>query len=139
MKTQIESILKNLIDATQEGNLTWAESWLNASSRDYKRRMVAQGEDGTIFHTTIEFRLTGDCWKIQDNGVFVENPALPDGAYLISQYQSDLVVLLRNLIMSRFCPDMNPTVETVEELLEGISRGICKSTHRGNKLKDLGI
>lgn len=139
MKTQIESIIINLIDATEEGNLTWTESSWNASTRDYKRRMVAQGEDGTIFHTTIEFRLAGDSWKIQDNGVFIENPDLPDGTYLISKYQTDLVVLLRNLIMSRFCPDLNPTVETVEKLLEGISKGICKSTHRGNKLKDLGI
>lgn len=139
MKSQIESILKNLIDSTKNGSLQWTEHDPNSKARGYKRKMVSRGSDDTVFHTTIEYRLVGESWQLQDNGFFIENPDLPDGCYLISKYQNPMVCELRDCVISHFCKDLNPTIETIEELLEGISKGISISTFRENKLNDLGI
>ena len=139
MKSQIESILKNLIDSTRNGSLQWKENDPKAKARGYKRKMVAKGSDDTVFHTTIEYRLIGENWQLQDNGFFIENPDLPDGCYLISKYQNPMVCELRDCVISHFCKDLNPTIETIEDLLEGISKGISISTFRENKLNDLGI
>ena len=139
MKAQIESILKNLIGSTKNGSLQWKEHDPNSKSRGYKRKMVAKGSDDTIFHTCIEYRLVGETWQLQENGFFIENPDLPDGCYLISKYINPMVNELRDCVISHFCKDLNPTIETIEELLEGISKGISISTFRENKLNDLGI
>lgn len=139
MKSQIESILKNLIDSTKNGSLQWKEHDPNSKARGYKRKMVAKGSDDTVFHTLIEHRLVGEKWVLQCNILFIENSDLPDGMYLISEYNNPDLKSLRDCIIENYCKDMNPTIETVEELLEGISKGISISTFRDNKLKDLGI
>ena len=139
MKSQIESILKNLIESTKNGSLQWKEHDPNSKARGYKRKMVAKGSDETVFHTSIEYRLVGENWQLQENCLFIDNPDLPEGCYLISNYMNPMVNELRDCVMSHFCRDLNPTIETIEELLEGISKGISISTFRENKLNDLGI
>lgn len=139
MKSQIDSIMRNLIDSTNNGSLAWKEQDPAAKSRGYKRKMFSKGADDTSFSMLIEYRLSGERWTLQSNYLFLENPDLPDGMYLISNHANPRVDELRDLIIEHFCKDLNPTIETVEALLEGISKGISISTLRDNKLKDLGI
>ena len=139
MKEQVIEIIDTLIGATSNGTILWKERDPNSNSRKYKRVMFANGSDGTKFEMNIEYVLSGDIWNLEENGIWIENSNLPEGRYNIGAYKYKEVLLLRDLIMEKFCTDMDPKIKDVEDALSDICKGISISTFRDNKLKDLGI
>jgi len=139
MKEQLNDIVNTLISATKNGSLVWTENNPNLKTRTYKRKMVTKGSDGTAFEMNIEYTLSDDKWRLEENSVWIENATLPTGRYSISSYKYKEVLLLRDLIIEKFCGDLDPKIEVVEDILTDICKGISISTLRDNKLNDLGI
>jgi len=139
MKEQLNDIVSTLISATKNGSLVWTEENPNSKTRTYKRKMATKGSDGTSFEMNIEYTLSDDKWKLEENSLWIENATLPNGRYSIATYKNKDVIVLRDLIIDNFCSDLNPKIEVVEDILSDICKGISISTLRDNKLKDLGI
>lgn len=139
MKEQLTEIVDTLIVATKNGSLHWKEKDPNSKYRSYKRVMYANGSDNTTFEMHIEYALSGEAWKLEENSIWISNANLPEGRYSISSYKYKEVLLLRDLIMEKFCADLNPKIKDVEDTLSDICKGISISTLRDNKLRDLGI
>jgi len=139
MKEQVMEIIDTLIAATKNGSIHWKEKDPNSKSRSYKRLMVSNGSDNTKFEVYIEYILSNDIWKLEENGIWIDNANLPEGRYCISAYKYKEVLLLRDLIIENFCTDLNPKIKDVEDTLSDICKGISVSTLRDNKLKELGI
>ena len=139
MKEQLTEIVDTLIGATSNGSIQWMEKDPNSKYRSYKRVMFANGSDNTIFEMHIEYALSGEVWKLEENSIWISNDNLPEGRYSISSYKYKEVLLLRDLIIEKFCADLNPKIQDVEDTLSDICKGISISTLRDNKLKDLGI
>lgn len=139
MKEQIIEIIDTLIGATSNGTILWKERDPNSNSRKYKRVMSANGSDNTTFEMNIEYVLYGEEWKLEENSIWISNTNLPEGRYNIGSYKYKEVLLLRDLIMEKFCTDLSPKIKDVEDTLSDICKGISISTLRNNKLKDLGI
>jgi hypothetical protein len=139
MKDKLKEIVETLISSTENGSIQWKEKDPNSKTRAYKRIMFANGSDDTVFEINIEYTLSQDKWKLEENSVWVNNPILPNGRHLISSYNNKGVSILRDLIIKKFCSDLNPKIEDVEDILSDICKNISISTLRDNKLKDLGI
>ena len=139
MKEQLNEIVETLISATKNGSISWNEKEPNSKTRGYKRRMVANGSDNSSFEINIEYTLTDDKWRLEENSMWVVNPILPDGRHMISTYANKNITILRDLIIEEFCKDLNPSIKVVEDILTDICKNISISTLRDNKLKDLGI
>lgn len=139
MKEQLTEIVDTLIGATSNGSIQWMEKDPNSKYRSYKRVMFANGSDNTTFEMHIEYVLSGEVWKLEENSIWISNANLPEGRYSISAYKYKEVLLLRDLIMEKFCADLNPKIQDVEDTLSDICKGISISTLRDNKLRDLGI
>jgi len=139
MKEQLNDIVSTLISATENGSLVWKEDNPNTKTRTYKRKMETKGSDGTIFEMNIEYTLSDDKWRLEENSLWIANTTLPTGRYNISTYKNKNVLVLRDLIIEKFCSDLDPKIEVVEDILSDICKGISISTLRDNKLNDLGI
>ena len=139
MKEQLNEIVETLISATKNGSISWNEKEPNSKTRGYKRRMFANGSDNSSFEINIEYTLTDDKWRLEENSMWVVNPILPDGRHMISTYANKNITILRDLIIKEFCKDLNPSIKVVEDILTDICKNISISTLRDNKLKDLGI
>jgi hypothetical protein len=139
MKEQLKEIVDTLITSTENGSLFWKESDPNSKTRAYKRKMEANGSDGTVFTMNIEYMLSDGSWKFEENGIWIKNDILPEGNYNISAYKYKELLILRDLIKEKFCSDLNPKIKDVEDILSDICKGISISTLRDNKLNQLGL
>ena len=93
---------------------------------------------GYGYEIEIKFSLTGEVWKLDDEGLWLRNVSLPNGIFFITDYKSDgAVIKLRDTILSKCCSDMNPSIEDVEDLLSKIAKGISISEFREGKLKKI--
>ena len=138
LKDRIIEIVKTLDHLTETGILKWVEDNPNSKTRYYRRKMIALGDDETMYEIEIKFSLTGEDWKLDDEGLWLRNVLLPNGVFYISDYKSDgAVIKLRDTILSKCCSDMNPSIEDVEDLLSKISKGISISEFREGKLKKI--
>jgi hypothetical protein len=139
MKEQLNDIVRTLISATKNGSLVWTEDNPNLKTRTYKRKMETKGSDDTVFEMNIEYTLSDDKWRLEENSLWITNATLPNGRYNIGVYKNKDVIVLRDLIIENFCSDLDPKIEVVEDILTDICKGISISTLRNNKLSDLGI
>ena len=138
LKDRIIEIVETLDHLTETGILKWVEDNPNQNTRSYRRKMVSSGEDGTVYEIEIKFSLTGEVWKLDDEGLWLRNVSLPNGIFFITDYKSDgAVIKLRDTILSKCCSDMNPSIEDVEDLLSKINKGISISEFREGKLKKI--
>jgi len=134
MKNKINEIIKTLVDATSGGQLVWNETDKSSSKRGHYRNMFAEGEDGTKFEITIEYKLTGDRWEIdQSPSMVIRNKDLPGGSYFVYGGTYD-VRSVRDVVKAKYCTDMNPLIEDVVNKLDDISKGISISALRDSKL-----
>ncbi len=137
LKEKNNQVLLNLIEATKSGNLNWKET-SSPDKREYQRTMSATGEDGSIFEIEIKYIVSGDKFILESMpSMWIRNPILPGGFYLISTANSDFVFNIRDVVKEIFCTDFNPTTQTLVDKLEVINRGISLETYRENKLNDI--
>lgn len=139
LKDKIIQIVKNLTEVTNNNLLVWSETDPFSKSRKHRREMFAIGEDETHYKMEINFILKDDKWLLQDEpSLWVKNKLLPDGLFYITHYKCEgETENLRRSIIEKYCQDMNPTIEDVEDVLEQISKGISISEYRKNRLNKI--
>lgn len=139
LKDRIIEIVNTLIYLTDCNILTWQEENSNSLSRNYKRKMLAQGEDGTAYELEIKFTLKIDSWDLEDDAsLWIKNNNLPDNMMLVTSFRSDKQTLkLRDSILKNFCQDMKPSIEQVEDTLSEIAKGISITEFREGRLNKI--
>ena len=139
LKDKIIEIVRTLAHLTESGVLKWNEDTSTNRTREYKRKMLSEGEDGTKYEIEIKFLLKNEDWKIEDDAsLWIRNYNLPDTMMLINSFRSDgETIFLRDSILNNFCKDMNPTIEDVENTLSDIARGISLTEFREGRLNKI--
>lgn len=139
LKDKIIEIVRTLTHLTESGILKWREDSSTNHTREYKRKMLSEGEDGTKYEIEIKFLLKNEDWKIEDDAsLWIRNSNLPDTMMLINSFRSDgETIFLRDSILNNFCKDMNPTIEDVENTLSDIARGISLTEFREGRLNKI--
>ena len=139
LKDRIIEIVKTLTEVTNSNILKWSEDDPKSVSRNYRRKMISNGEDGTIYEMEIKFILKNDNWQVEeDASLWLRNKLLPDGIFYITSFKSDGETShLRDSILNNFCKDMSPSMEDIENTLSSIARGISISEFREGKLKKI--
>jgi hypothetical protein len=141
IKDKVYQIIETLTTITKNGTLVWVEVDPNSSERKHKRNMFSLGEDGTRYEMEIVFKLeSSGSWSIEKNpSLWVRNKSLPNGYFYIYGGNYNLKEL-RDLIKDKYCTDMNPSAQDVEDALESIANSISVSELRDSKLnKILGV
>ena len=140
LKEKNNLIVELLFKSTETNNLLWTETSVNDNRRNYLRMMQATGEDGTKYEIEVKYSLVGDVFKLETTpSLWLRHSNLPNGMYMISTFNTDddLLVNLRNIIKDKFCADLNPTSQLIEDTLDTISKGISISEYRENKLNKI--
>ncbi len=133
IKEKIEEVIENLIINTELGTLVWEEG--DTKDRRYERCLISYGEDGTQFEIEIKYTLINNKWKFDDSKyIWVRNKKLPKGHYYGS---TDSVMKLKEILLKKYCQDLNPSESDVADILGEISKGISLSTYRDNKLNKI--
>lgn len=133
IKEKIEEVIENLIINTELGTLIWEEG--DTKDRRYERNLLSYGEDGTQFEIEIKYGLVNDKWKFDDSKyIWVRNKKLPKGHYY---GRADSVAKLKEILLKKYCQDLNPSESDVADILGEISKGISLSTYRDNKLNKI--
>lgn len=137
MKNKIIDIIDTLVQTTESNDLIWTERDPGSNKRSYCRDLVSTGEDGTKFEMEIKYHLINEQWVIEtEPSLWIKNPSLPGGVYFIHGVKYDLTGL-RNSIKEKYCTDMNPLIEDVENTLVDICSKISISTNRENKINKI--
>ncbi len=136
VKDKISLVIETLISATESGNLSWNED--NSSyDRRYKRKMIAIGEDTSLYELEIEYKLNNEKFMLdKDPSLWIRNPKLPNGMFYVYGGNHDLTKL-RDMIMVKFLPDFQPTLGDLEDTLGEIAKGISVSEFRDSKINKI--
>jgi hypothetical protein len=138
LKDRILEIVKTLTHLTDSGVINWIEDSSNPDTRSYRRKMIATGEDSTIYETEIKFSLSDEEWKLDEDGLWLRNKSLPNGIFYVTDRKSDgEVSKLRDTILKKCCSDMKPSISDVEVILGNIARGINLASFREGKLNKI--
>ncbi len=137
IKDKVEIIVQTLIDATKNSQLEWVEKGPQ-SKRDYHREFVATAEDGTKYETEVKFILNNNSWSLESGpSIWVRSNKLPNGTFYIYGGEFQSCRTLRDAIKTKYCSDMSPSEQIIEDALEDITKGISLSTLRDNKLNKI--
>lgn len=138
LKDRIIEIVDTLINLTESGLLVWTEDEPNSKTRYFRRKMIALGDDGTSYEIEIKFTLNHEKWNLEEEGLWVRNTSLPNGIFYITNHRTDdMVSKLIDIILKKYCVDMNPSIEDVEDVLGDIVKGINISSFRDSKLNKI--
>jgi hypothetical protein len=134
MKDEISNIVKMLIDATSQNLLIWEI----ASEKDSEVCLKSIGEDKTIFTVTLKYSFIKDDYQFEkDPSLWLYNDDLPNGIMLLYGGTYTDVVILRDMLKEKYCPDFKPPTEALQKKLISICGNISKELHRDNKLKEI--
>lgn len=132
-----KQIIDTLTEVTKTNNLVWFEIDPTSDKRKHLRQMYAFGEDGTKYETDIRYHIVNSTFVLESNpSLWIKNKDLPGGIYYIHCGTSDIAPL-RDIIKEKYCKDMNPVIQDLEEQLEQICKGISISTYRDNKISKI--
>lgn len=138
LKDRIIEIVNTLINLTESGLLVWTEDEPKSKTRYFRRKMIALGDDGTSYEIEIKFTLNHEKWNLEEEGLWVRNTSLPNGIFYITNHRTDdMVSKLIDTILKKYCVDMNPSIEDVEDVLGDIVKGINISSFRDSKLNKI--
>ncbi len=136
VKDKISLVIETLISATESGNLSWNED-SSLYDRRYKRKMIAIGEDTSLYELEIEYKLNNEKFMLdKDPSLWIRNPKLPNGMFYVYGGNHDLTKL-RDMIMVKFLPDFQPTLGDLEDTLGEIAKGISVSEFRDSKINKI--
>lgn len=136
-----KQIIDTLTEVTKSGELVWIENDPASDKRKHQRDMYALGEDGTKYETQVRFHIVSSAFVLESTpSLWLKNKDLPGGTYYIYGGSVDIssnLVSLRDAIKERYCSDMNPMIQDLEDQLEQICKGISISTYRDNKINKI--
>ena len=141
LKEKNTFIVDLLIQSTKNKNLIWNEIIGDASRRGYIRNMSATGEDGTKYEIEVKFIMNSkSAWQLESSpSLWIRSIKLPNGSFYVYGGEHDIKGL-RQVIMDKYCQDMKPSEQVVEDALDSISKGINIAEYRDSKLnKVLGV
>lgn len=138
IKDKVYQIIETLTTITKNGSLVWSEVDPKSKERKHKRNMFSLGEDGTRYEIEIVFKLDNSgSWIIEkEPSLWVRNKSLPNGYFYIYGGTYDLKVL-RDAVKNKYCEDMNPSAQDVEDALGDIVKGISIVELRDSKLNKI--
>lgn len=132
---RLDSIMNTLCNVTNSDTLLWNETTESSKDRSYKRSLVSIGEDNTEYEIEVKYSLVSNKWELDKSpSIWIRNKTLPNGHMYITTYTCNSVIKIRDLVKEKYCSDMNPLIEDVEDILFDIEKGISLSTYRDNKL-----
>ena len=132
-----KQIVDTLTSVTKSGDLVWIEVDPTSDKRKHQRSVYAIGEDGTKYETDIKFHIVSSNFVLESYpSLWIKNKDLPGGTYYIYGGNND-ITSLRDAIKERYCKDMEPKIEDLEDQLEQICKGISISTYRDNKINKI--
>jgi len=135
---RLESIMLTLISVTNSGILIWRETTTGSKDRGFKRTFESIGEDSTKYEIEVKYNLNGDVWELESSpSIWIRNKTLPNGQILIGSYKCKVVIDLRDVVKEKYCSDMKPSIEDIEDILFDIEKNISLSTYRDNKLNKI--
>jgi hypothetical protein len=130
--------MNTLCDVTNSGDLIWNEITKGSKDRSYKRTLISIGDDDTEYEIEVKYLLVSDKWVLDPSpGIWIKNKTLPNGQMYVTTYSCKGVFNIRDSVRLKFCSDMNPSIEDVEDILSDIEIGISLSTYRDNKLNKI--
>jgi hypothetical protein len=138
IKDKVYQIIETLTTITKNGSLVWSEVDPKSKERKHKRNMFSLGEDGTRYEIEIMFKLDNSgSWIIEkEPSLWVRNKSLPNGYFYIYGGTYDLKEL-RDAVKNKYCVDMNPSAQDVEDALGDIVKGISIVELRDSKLNKI--
>jgi len=138
IKDKVYQIIETLTTITKNGSLVWSEVDPKSKERKHKRNMFSLGEDGTRYEIEIVFKLDNSgSWIIEkEPSLWVRNKSLPNGYFYIYGGTYDLKEL-RDAVKNKYCTDMNPSAQDVEDALGDIVKGISIVELRDSKLNKI--
>lgn len=121
-----------LIESTKNGDLIWHAQVKGTYNNESD--LSATSEDGmTKFNMSVKYSLTGDKWALESSpGLWIKNKDLPGEGMYLTSYNNPDIILLRNLLNTKFCSSMKPSSDIVEDKLTDIYKSISKATYRDN-------
>jgi len=138
VEDKLNSIMDTLCDATISGVLVWKEKNISSKDRTHKRTLNSIGEDSTEYEMEVKYTLSGNNWIIEKSpSIWIRNKTLPGGMMYVTTHNCKNVTKIRNLVKDKYCSDMSPRIEDVEDILSDIEKGINLSTYRDNKLNKI--
>lgn len=129
---KVLGIVTNLTNSTKLGSLVWEEDD-SKYDRRYKRKMNSVGEDGSNYELEIEYRLVNNKFVLDKSSLWIRNSKLPNGMFYIYGGTYDLNPL-RDIVLSMYLQDFQPSLGDLEDTLDEISKGINVSDLRDSKL-----
>jgi hypothetical protein len=138
IKDKVNQIIETLLTITKNDTLVWMETDPTSKERKHKRNMFSIGEDGTKYEVEMSFRLDNSgSWNIEkEPSLWIRNLSLPNGCFYVYGGTYNLKDL-RDLIRSKYCSDMNPSAQDVEDALGEIAKGISVVELRDSKLNKI--
>jgi hypothetical protein len=135
---KVNQIIETLLTITKNSTLVWTETDPNSKDRKHKRNMFSIGEDGTKYEFEISFRLDNSGkWNLEkEPSLWIRNSTLPNGAFYVYGGAYNLKEL-RDIIRNKYCSDMNPSAQDVEDALGEIAKGISVVEYRESKLNKI--
>lgn len=135
---RLDSIMNTLCDVTNSDTLVWIETSKVSKDRTYKRTLTSLGEDNTEYEIEVKYSLTADKWELEKSpSLWIRNKTLPNGHMYVTTHDCKSVLKIRDSVKEKYCSDMNPSIEDVEDILLDIEKGISLSTYRDNKLNEI--
>jgi len=137
---KVNSIIEMLIASTKSGNLQWNDN-SNKDKRAFHREFNCVGEDGTKYEIEVKFIMNSkSAWQLESSpSLWIRSIKLPNGSFYVYGGEHDIKGL-RQVIMDKYCQDMKPSEQMVEDALDSISKGINIAEYRDSKLnKVLGV
>lgn len=139
MSDKIVKIIDSLYQLTDKGVLTWTEDDPTSKKRYFERTYTTSGEDNTIYRIDIKFALSSEKWKLDSSpSIWIINSNLPNGMYYVLENNNKYgLTNLRNLIMSLYCKDMNPSIKDIEDIFDDMYNSINVSAIRDSKINSI--
>lgn len=138
IKDKIKEIIEMLISSTNSGNLNWIEN-SKAEKRQYHREFTSNGEDGTKYEIEVKFIMSSSgTWQLESSpSLWIKSEKLPNGSFFVYGGEDYDTKSLRDVLKTKYCPDMYPSEKVVEDALDSISKGISTEQYRESKINKI--
>ena len=135
MNLEIQYLIDMLVRTTKSGEVKWKNTLI--SNNSLQRTMVANSTDGTEFKIEIKYSIINDNLLLEEKpSMFIKNDLLPDKIYYLLGTKWNLKEL-RDIIKDMYAPDMNPTMDSVMNIIKTITKNISPSTWRDDNINKI--
>ena len=135
MNLEIQYLIDMLIKTTKSGEVKWKN--ISTSNNSLQRTMIANSQDGTEFKMEIKYSIINDNLILEEKpSMFIKNDLLPDKIYYLVGTKWNLKEL-RNVVKDMYALDMNPTMDSVANIIKTITKNISPSTWRDDNINKI--